>query len=134
MENNKLMNTMMATERQKYRRMAEERVADEVRQLLSHNEGEGLKWRGTNVDLMEALHVAYSTGILTDENGICLSFSHIVGRACSVLHMAVPSNPYETAARGRRRKGRLMSTYMDRYELQMRQSTSVLWQEIEKQV
>lgn len=129
------MNTMkntMATERQKMRREAEQRLAAEVGELLQHNEQEGLHWSGTSIDLMEALHVAYATGELTDEMGICLSFSTIVRHACLVLHTPMPRNPYETASRGSRRKGRLMNTYMDRYQLRLSKGGRALWSQIEE--
>ena len=110
-----IMKNTMATDGQKRRRQAEEQLAGEVRELLARDEHEGLRWQGTAIDLMEALHVAYETGSLQDEQGICLSFTVIVRRACGVLHRRCPRNPYECACRAKRRKGLLMNTYLSRY-------------------
>lgn len=114
--NSYFMKNTMATDEQKMRREAESWLADEVRRLMEeHEEQEGLRWKGTSIDLMEALHVAYETGLLQDENGVCLSFCYIVRCVCTVLHVSIPRNPYEAAARGRRRKGMHMNPYLMRY-------------------
>ena len=130
-----IMKNTMATEGQKKRREAQQQLAGEVKNLMGHSEHEGLCWQGTRIDLMEALHLAYETGSLHDEQGICLSFSTIVCRACRVLHVSCPRNPYECAARGKRRKGMLMNTFMCRYERQMQASehTNILWRNISGQ-
>ena len=128
--NNNFMKNTMATDEQKMRREAQDKLANEVKGLLSHEEQEGLRWKGTSVDLMEALHVAYETGLLQDEDGICLSFNNIVRHACRLLHVVVPRNPYETAARGSRRKGLQMNSYMTRYVRRNRGNRGGLWVEI----
>lgn len=110
---------MMATDKIRAQREAQQRLADEVKSLMEHEEHEGLYWSGTSTDLMEALHAAYSTGQLQDEQGICLTFRTIVSRVCSVLHVGQPHNPYECASRGRRRKGMRMNSFMERYERQI---------------
>lgn len=127
-------NYPLATESQKMRRLAEQMLADEVKGLLNRDEQEGLKWKGTSIDLMEALHVAYSTGSLQNEEGICLSFNSIVNRACRLLHVGRPHNPYECAARGRRRKGMQMNSYLERYQRRMARHSNdkPLWNDIEQ--
>lgn len=107
------------TERQ-LRREAELTLADEVSMLLRRDEQEGLRWKGSRTDLMEALHVAYTTGNVTDDCGRCLTFTRIVSRACRVLHAPAPRNPYHRAARGRERKGILCRSYMERYLYMLR--------------
>ncbi len=101
------------------RHEVESRLANEVECLLSHTNEEQLRWNGTRSDLMEALYVVFCTGLLEDDEGCQLHFSHIVSRACSLLHVVPPRNPYETAARARRRKGLNRSTFMRRYELRL---------------
>jgi hypothetical protein len=101
-------------------REAERQLAHEVEQLLNnHHEEEGLQWKGTCIDLMEALHTAFTSGLITDDEGQYLSFTAIVGRACRLLHVRQPRNPYECAARGRRRKGFQRRPFIERYHLRL---------------
>lgn len=125
------MKNTMATEGQRKRREAQQQLAGEVERLMSHDEQEGLQWKGTHTDLMEALHVAYETGALQDEWGICLSFSSIVRRVCRLLHVNEPRNPYECASRGQRRKGMQMTPYLERYQrLRAQGVRNPLWKSI----
>lgn len=101
------------------RHEVERRLATEVERLLNRNDDEGLSWAGSRRDLVEALHVAFSTGLIEDGEGCQLTFKNMVGRACNVLHIAPPNDPYELAARAHRRKGRQRSTFMRRYELML---------------
>ena len=97
-------------------RDAERLLAAEVAAvILSSSADEHLHWTGTAIDLMEALYTAYLTYTLRDDQGNCLSFRQIVSRACAVLHMPVPHNPYEVACRARRRKGLKCLPFLDRY-------------------
>ena len=101
------------------RHEVESRLVDEVARLLSHEPEEGLGWQGSGIDLMEALHVVFATGMLEDDDGCMLQFRAIVRRACSVLHVREPRNPYELAAKASRRKGIRRSTFMRRYQLRL---------------
>ena len=124
---------MLATEGQKLRREAQTKLASEIEQLLTHTEQEGLRWKGTRIDLMEALHLAYETGLLQDESGISMKFTTLVRLACQLLHVSPPSNPYECASRGRRRKGMLMNSYLERYLLLLkRQCLHPIWESIDR--
>lgn len=125
---------MRATEQQKRHREAQHRLSEEVRRVMNSSEHEGLHWTGTRVDLMEALHVAYLTGDLTDEWGIMMTFNSIVRRVCRVLHVQMPSNPYEMAARGSHRKGMQMNTYMERYTRLLEQTDEALWTSISRPI
>lgn len=107
--------TFTLSDEQRLRREAQVRLAEEVRSLLKQDERERLHWTGTTTDLIEALHVASDTGLVTDDEGNPLSFMQIVKRACLILHHRVPGNPYDTAMRGHRRKGVLRHNYEDRY-------------------
>lgn len=113
-------------------REAELRMTEEVASLLKQNEDELLHWRGTTTDLMEALHTAFLTQRLRDAMGQPYSFRALVNDACRLLHVRVPSNPYEYATRGRRRKGQVNYSYMERYQymLQVRGNRSPFWEEI----
>ena len=113
------------------RRQAEHQLAHEVGRVLGHTAADDLHWRGSLVDLMEALHTVYTTYLLTDDEGISLSFIHIVSQACAVLHVAAPSNPYELAARGSRRKGLHSLPYMERYLRRLSAGKEPLWEQIE---
>ncbi|MBP3252267.1 MAG: hypothetical protein J6M25_06455 [Prevotella sp.] len=113
------------------RRQAEHQLAHEVGRVLGHTATDNLHWKGSLVDLMEALHTAYTTYLLTDDEGISLSFIHIVSRVCAVLHVVTPSNPYELAARGSRRKGLHSLPYMTRYLRRLSAGKEPLWEQIE---
>ena len=110
------------------RHEVESHLAAEVAQLLDCHKEEGLHWHGTCIDLMEALHTAFLTGLLVDSDGIIVPFQHIVDQACQLLHVNTPRNPYECAARGRRRKGLQSRPYMQRYEHSLSQKNDhPLW-------
>ena len=128
------MNSVLASEQARQRREAEMLLAQEVERIMyEHQEQEGLHWKGTSIDLMEALHVAYDTGMIQDEWGVCLRFSTIVNRVCHVLHVTPPRNPYECASRGRRRKGMQQRTYLERYQLLMKHVNNPMWGKIGKE-
>ena len=126
---------MIETNNKAFRREAERRLAQEVGRVLASSSDDCLHWQGSNIDLMEALHVSFTCGCLCDSNGQYLSFTAIVDRVCSVLHHRVPSNPYECAARGSRRKGMHGRPYIDRYALIVGQQPdrSPLWEQIVQQ-
>ena len=129
------LNCALASEQTRQRREAEMLLAQEVERIMNeHGEQEGLHWAGTRVDLMEALHVAYNTGMIQDEWGVSLKFNTIVSRVCRVLHVALPRNPYEIASRGQRRKGMLQRTFLERYVLMVRRAKSheAMWEKIER--
>jgi hypothetical protein len=112
-------------------REAERHLAQEVGQVLGHQPCDNLYWQGSTTDLMEALHLAYTSFRLTDAEGLCLSFAYIVDRGCAVLHVARPTNPYELAARGSRRKGLHRTSYLQRYMRRMDAGVAApLWKEI----
>lgn len=112
-------------------RETERLMAREVAQVLGHHADENLHWRGTVTDLMEVLHRAFTTCLLTDADGLILSFTAIVTRACEVLHVRRPSNPYETASRACRRKGLQRVTYLQRYQRRLRTTPYPLHEQID---
>jgi len=108
------------------------RLCEEVTELLGHQEQEQLSWQASRIDLMEALYTVYLMDTVRDRRGNSMTFMGMVRRACRLLHVAVPHNPYDCAARGRNRKGRICSTYLDRYRhlLCEKHIDRPLWQEI----
>ena len=98
------------------RRKAELALAAEVKNLLGRDEAEGLCWKGTQVDLMEALYTVFTTGCITDDEGYGVGFGHLVDDVCRLLHTRRPRNPYCIARRGQVRKGIYRRTYMEEYE------------------
>lgn len=123
---------MNETKDREIRREAERRLAQEVGRVLTRRDDESLQWQGTSIDLMEALHISFTTGCLHDSNGQYLSFIDIVEEVCRVLHQPVPRNPYECAARGSRRKGMQSRPYLDRYIYMLSQQPDrcPLWEQI----
>ncbi|WP_052342211.1 hypothetical protein [Xylanibacter brevis] len=108
-------------------------LASEVAQILrNHSQDEQLHWKGSTVDLMEALHIAFLTNTLTNDEGQYMSFTAIVQSACEVLHVRMPRNPYKYAAQGRQRQGFRNRPYMDRYLFLLDNNPHPLWQQIEK--
>ena len=108
------------------RHEVESRLAGEVASLLRREPREGLSWRGSSKDLMEALHAAFTTGMIADDGGDdddgTLSFRQMVRRACGVLHVSEPRNPYEAAARAERRKGLRRTPFIERYRRSLNRS------------
>ena len=105
--------------RRMLRHEVERHLAEEVATLLNRSPEEDLRWESTCIDLMEALHTAFSTGLIQDDDGLMIPFTTLVRRACHTLHVKEPRNPYECAARGSRRKSVLCRPFMARYELRL---------------
>ncbi|MCR4852635.1 MAG: hypothetical protein K5893_03490 [Prevotella sp.] len=91
------------------------RLCNEVETMLSHGESDGLMWTGTQTDLMEALHLAYIYGRMTNDDGELVNFSELVKMACNVLHVKEPRNPWAKVGRAGVRKGVRRSSLMKRY-------------------
>jgi hypothetical protein len=105
-----------AMERER-RNMLRQRLCEEVEWVLSHDACDELLWTGTLTDLMEALHMTYVYGRMTDEEGELLTFKAMVRMACGVLHVKEPRNPWAKVGRANTRKGVHRSTFMQRYGL-----------------
>ena len=114
------------------RQMAINRLAEETKLLLRQSERENLHWKGTRLDLMEALYEVYLNGSIRDDMGQPLPFMSLVRQACTILHVAVPRNPYDCARRGMQRKGLIRPNYLDRYQylFAVRGNQEPLWEEI----
>ena len=114
------------------KRQAEQRLASEIEEVMKHNETENLQWQGTKVDLIEAVYAAFTSCQLQNDEGEYLSFINIVRDVCRILHLPQPRNPYETAARGLRRKGFRRHPFMDRYLLKINRQPNChpLWEQI----
>lgn len=116
METNTLrQQTAAANERMQQLRESKEQLTLEVSTLMTHSGDEQLRWKGSVVDLMEALYCVFEQQTLTDEAGLPLPFLHIVRQCCQVLHVSMPRNPYQVATRGRNRKGIKSISFMRRY-------------------
>jgi RNA polymerase-interacting CarD/CdnL/TRCF family regulator len=118
---NEIKNSHLMTDEQRLMRDARIRLAQEVAALLSTEDPQGSMIATTmsNIDLMEALYVAYDTGIVTDSYGDPMPFAQIVRSVCQILDRPIPSNPYDCARRGQRRKGVLRSNFITRYAKRM---------------
>lgn len=96
-------------------------LARDLAELLRHTPEEGYRWADTQAALVEACHIAWSTGLLCDRVGRKLGFRKLVGWACRTLHVSVPRNPSAVVGQARRRKGVRLGTLAARYELLRRQ-------------
>jgi hypothetical protein len=119
MEKNTEMKLAAANERMQRIRMARRLLTGEVKELLGHDQTENLVWKGSKVDLMEALYYVYEEETLCDDNGVPMPFARLVRGCCELLHVGLPCNPYQLACRGRQRKGRKHLSYMNRYLMLM---------------
>ncbi len=108
---NEYSDTLSKEQRTSARRLMVEQLAE----LLRHSPRESLYWMETKVDLMELVHDAFMTDMVTDDRGRPMSFMDIVKRACAVLHTPVPYNPYCTVYRARERKGVRQNSFFSRY-------------------
>ena len=77
----------------------------------------------SNLDLMEALHIAYDTGVVTCPDGEPMTFMQIVRRVCRLFNRPVPMNPYDCARRGEQRKGVLRHNFLTRYARELKNNS-----------
>ncbi len=94
---------------------ARERLTEEFVELLRIDPEDGMRWRGTVADLMEAAHIAYTQGTICDSDGRTCTFCSIAERVCSSLHVKLPANPRGSAYQAGRRKGVRQEAFIDRY-------------------
>ena len=69
----------------------------------------------TKTDLIDLSHEAYMSEKLLDGQGRPYGFDRIVERACAVLHVVKPANPYSMAFNARNRKGIRQPSLFSRY-------------------
>lgn len=106
---------MFTTDKEKMMRN-ELRVIDDMKELLSHHEDEGLQWHGTKTDLVEMVHILYESEELTDEDGVPVSFKRLLERCCCVVHERVPRNPATYLSQARQCKGMKRAPLLMRYK------------------
>ena len=98
---------------------ARKRLAAQFADLLERSPAENIYWMETVTDLMDLSHEVYLTGFLTDGQGRPFGFKRLVKRACAVLHVTLPANPYSMAFNARNRKGVRQTSMFSRYCWQM---------------
>ena len=97
------------------RQRAKEKLVAQFAELLGRSPAENIYWMETVTDLMDLSHVVYLTGLITDGQGRPFGFRRIVERACAVLHVPLPANPYSMAFNARNRKGVRQTSMFSRY-------------------
>ena len=97
------------------RNYAKEQMARQLADLLARSPRENLYWQESVTDLIDLAHEVYMGGRLVDGQGRAFSFSGIVRRACAVLHVPAPHNPYSMAYNARNRKGVRQTSFFSRY-------------------
>ncbi len=97
------------------RQRAKEKLVAQFAELLGRSPAENIYWMETVTDLMDLSHVVYLTGLMTDGQGRPFGFRRIVERACAVLHVPLPANPYSMAFNARNRKGVRQTSMFSRY-------------------
>ena len=90
-------------------------MAKQFCELLERSPDENLYWTESTTDLMDISHEVYLTEMLVDSQGRPMAFGKIVSRACAVLHVVRPSNPYSMAFNARNRKGVRQTSFFSRY-------------------
>ena len=92
-----------------------EHLVAEVDTLLHTSPKKVVRWKGTMLDLIEAVHTAYTTGLLRDEWGNPRLFKVVAARACVCVGHKRYKNAAVMAASARRRKGLRSFPFMTRY-------------------
>lgn len=94
---------------------AREQMARQFAELLARSPMEKLYWQESVTDLIDLSHEVYMTEMLKDNEGRPFPFGGIVKRACAVLHVVEPRNPYSMAYNARNRKGVKQVSLFSRY-------------------
>ena len=110
-QQNEFSDTLTKEQRDHARRQ----MTGQLAQLLARSPGESLYWMESKTDLMDMVHEAFMTELLVDSQGRPYSFAGIAKRACAVLHVPEPSNPYSIAYKARGRKGVRQKSFFSRY-------------------
>ncbi|WP_298450622.1 hypothetical protein [uncultured Prevotella sp.] len=90
-------------------------MAQQLGQLLARNPAENLYWTESKTDLMELVYEVYVAENPVDRLGRPYSFSEMARRACAVLHVPMPKNPYAMVYNARERKGLKQKSFFSRY-------------------
>ena len=88
-----------ANERMKNLQAARQLLAEEMTALLDHHEEENLTWKGSKVDLMEAIYCTYESETMTDDYGMPVAFAELVRRCCCILPTPTRQPAVAVAAR-----------------------------------
>lgn len=97
------------------RREALELMTRQFKELLERPDSDNLYWMGTKTDLVDLVHEVYMTERMVDRQGRPFGFARILERACAVLHVVMPCNPYSMAFNARNRKGVRQTTMFSRF-------------------
>lgn len=98
--------------------MGRRHLEDAFVRLLSFSDKDNLYWIGTQTDFVEMVYMVYLGGRVRDKSGEPIPLYLLVQRACALLHMCVPANIYQVAARAMKRKGVRSHTFAERYSWQ----------------
>ena len=90
-------------------------LADDLEELFRNTPEEGYGWMDSQAALVEACHMAWTTGRLHDAMGRNTGFHHIVRMACERLHVRMPANPSAVVYKARQRKGVRVGQLLGRY-------------------
>lgn len=97
------------------RRQAHRLMAGQFTEILERSRGGNIYWTGTKTDLVELIYEVFTAGSLTDSQGRPCSFVAMVAKACSILHVTPPANPYSLIQKARLRKGIRQQSFFSRY-------------------
>ena len=96
-------------------------LAGDMAELFTCSPDVGYEWMDSQAALIEACHLAWSSGRIHDRRGHKLGFAAIVRMACGRLHVSVPRNPSAIIYKARQRKGVRVGSLLSRYLLLQRQ-------------
>ncbi len=99
----------------------EEILTQDIQVLIFCTHDKEYEWRDTKSALVEACHLAWLTGRITDATGRKLGFGRIVAMACRRLGLCAPRNPSAVVRQARMRKDVRLGSLRARYELLMGQ-------------
>lgn len=97
------------------RRQARTEMAGRLLGFLNVADRDNYYWVGSQRDLLELAYTAWLDGAVRDPQGRPIAFAALASRVCAKLHMPLPRNVYDTAAKARQRKGIVSDTLLNRY-------------------
>ena len=83
--------------------------------LLSAQHAGNQRWIGTKTDLLEMVHLAYTSAYVRDDQGRPATFLWMVQRACANFLLSMPRNPSAFVGKAMQRTNTKQAPLLERY-------------------